>query len=147
MEETFKFERNLKVLEPFCIHFRALSIFTVYLFTYFIFLVLIICLYCFIIIILTIMCCADLFIAHIDPLIKDPLKRIQNDLLIKILLFFLAPAENLKIWEEMKKGTELGQKYCIRVKIDMSSVNGCMRDPVIYRCKDEPHVKTGDKYK
>lgn len=55
--------------------------------------------------------------------------------------------KNFKMWEEMKKGTELGQKCCVRAKIDMSSANGCMRDPTIYRCKNEPHPKTGTKYK
>ncbi|XP_066156798.1 bifunctional glutamate/proline--tRNA ligase isoform X2 [Euwallacea fornicatus] len=54
---------------------------------------------------------------------------------------------NLKIWEEMKKGSEIGQKYCIRAKIDMQSPNGCMRDPTIYRCKNEEHPRTGTKYK
>lgn len=23
----------------------------------------------------------------------------------------------------------------------------CLRDPVLYRCKNEPHLKYGDKYK
>ncbi|KAF7280930.1 hypothetical protein GWI33_005395 [Rhynchophorus ferrugineus] len=55
--------------------------------------------------------------------------------------------KNLQIWEEMKNGTEIGQKYCVRAKIDMQSVNGCMRDPTIYRCKNEPHPSTGTKYK
>ncbi|KAJ3655807.1 hypothetical protein Zmor_014918 [Zophobas morio] len=55
--------------------------------------------------------------------------------------------QNLKLWEEMKKGTEKGQKCCIRAKIDMQSPNGCLRDPTIYRCKNEPHPRTGDKYK
>uniref|UniRef100_T1IPR4 Uncharacterized protein n=1 Tax=Strigamia maritima TaxID=126957 RepID=T1IPR4_STRMM len=55
--------------------------------------------------------------------------------------------QNMQVWEEMKKGTEKGQKCCVRAKIDMQSANGCMRDPTIYRCKVEPHVKTGSKYK
>ncbi len=55
--------------------------------------------------------------------------------------------KNLSMWEEMKKGTELGQKCCIRAKIDMNSLNGTLRDPTMYRCKPETHVATGDKYK
>eukprot|EP01128_Nolandella_sp_AFSM9_P005782 TRINITY_DN2859_c0_g1_i1.p1 TRINITY_DN2859_c0_g1~~TRINITY_DN2859_c0_g1_i1.p1 ORF type:complete len:722 (-),score=235.94 TRINITY_DN2859_c0_g1_i1:152-2317(-) len=55
--------------------------------------------------------------------------------------------ENLKIWEEMKKGTELGATYALRAKIDYKSKNGTMRDPVIYRVVDFPHNRTGDKYK
>ncbi|CAH8618148.1 unnamed protein product [Schistosoma haematobium] len=55
--------------------------------------------------------------------------------------------QNLAWWEEMKKGTEQGLKCCVRAKIDMSSNNGALRDPTIYRCKIEPHVRTGSKYK
>jgi bifunctional glutamyl/prolyl-tRNA synthetase len=55
--------------------------------------------------------------------------------------------KNLKLWSEMKQGTEMGQKCAVRAKIDMQSDNGCMRDPTIYRCKTEPHVRTGTKYK
>lgn len=55
--------------------------------------------------------------------------------------------KNFKMWEEMKRGTEYGQKCCVRAKIDMNSANGCLRDPTIYRCKNEPHPKTGTKYK
>ena len=47
----------------------------------------------------------------------------------------------------MKRGTAEGQKCAVRAKMDMKSDNGCMRDPAIYRCKDEPHPATGDKYK
>ena len=53
----------------------------------------------------------------------------------------------MSLWKEMKEGTVLGQQCCIRAKIDMQSFNGCMRDPTIYRCKPEPHVRTGLKYK
>nr|CAH7725362.1 unnamed protein product [Callosobruchus chinensis] len=55
--------------------------------------------------------------------------------------------KNIAMWEEMKKGTQKGQQCCVRAKIDMQSPNGCMRDPTIYRCKNEPHPRTGDKYK
>ncbi|XP_053212138.1 bifunctional glutamate/proline--tRNA ligase-like [Panonychus citri] len=54
---------------------------------------------------------------------------------------------NLNLWNEMKKGSEIGKKCCVRAKIDMNSNNGCMRDPTIYRCKEMAHPKTGDKYK
>ncbi len=47
----------------------------------------------------------------------------------------------------MMKGSEEGQKWCIRAKIDMKALNGTMRDLTLYRCKPEPHVVTGDKYK
>ncbi|PIO62295.1 WHEP-TRS domain protein [Teladorsagia circumcincta] len=33
----------------------------------------------------------------------------------------------------MKKGTERGLQCCVRIKIDMQSNNGAMRDPTIYR--------------
>ncbi|CAD5118054.1 DgyrCDS6794 [Dimorphilus gyrociliatus] len=55
--------------------------------------------------------------------------------------------KNLSMWEEMKKGSSYGKTCCIRAKIDMQSNNGCLRDPTMYRCKEEAHVRTGTKYK
>ena len=55
--------------------------------------------------------------------------------------------KNLKLWSDMIAGNDQGQKCCVRLKIDMNSNNGCMRDPTIYRCKPEEHVRTGNKYK
>ncbi|XP_046823712.1 bifunctional glutamate/proline--tRNA ligase [Vespa crabro] len=55
--------------------------------------------------------------------------------------------KNLELWNEMQKGTAKGQECCVRAKIDYESVNGCLRDPTIYRCKPEPHPRTGTKYK
>jgi glutamyl-tRNA synthetase len=55
--------------------------------------------------------------------------------------------DSLAHFEEMKKGTEEGTKWFIRAKIDMSSNNGAMRDPVIYRCNPQPHHRTGSTWK
>nr|XP_022332735.1 bifunctional glutamate/proline--tRNA ligase-like [Crassostrea virginica] len=55
--------------------------------------------------------------------------------------------KNLTMWAEMKKGTPKGQTCAVRAKIDMKSDNGCMRDPTLYRCKLETHIRTGTKYK
>lgn len=57
------------------------------------------------------------------------------------------PEKNMKMWQEMKKASETGTKCAVRAKIDMQSLNGCLRDPTIYRCKPEPHPATGTKYK
>lgn len=65
----------------------------------------------------------------------------------KLFLLFLGVNKNLQMWEEMKKGTEYGQTCCLRAKIDMNSNNGCMRDPTLYRCKNQPHPRTGTTYK
>ncbi|XP_014383540.1 PREDICTED: bifunctional glutamate/proline--tRNA ligase isoform X2 [Myotis brandtii] len=54
--------------------------------------------------------------------------------------------KNLQMWEEMKKGSPFGQSCCLRAKIDMNSNNGCMRDPTLYRCKIQPHPRTGNRY-
>lgn len=67
--------------------------------------------------------------------------------IIGCVVICVAIETNLAIWEEMKRGSEIGQSYCIRAKIDMNSDNGCLRDPTMYRCRSEEHVETGDKYK
>lgn len=55
--------------------------------------------------------------------------------------------QNLFWWSEMKNGTDFGKKCSLRAKIDMQSKNGALRDPTIFRCKDELHIRTGSKYK
>lgn len=54
--------------------------------------------------------------------------------------------ENLKLFEEMKEGKYADGEKVLRAKIDMSSGNINMRDPVIYRVAHIPHHNTKDKY-
>ncbi|EFC43845.1 predicted protein [Naegleria gruberi] len=55
--------------------------------------------------------------------------------------------KNMEMWKELLAGTENGKKSVLRAKIDMKSLNKTMRDPVLFRSKDKPHPKLGDKYK
>ena len=55
--------------------------------------------------------------------------------------------ENLARFEEMKKGTDEGIRWCIRAKISVDNPNKAMRDPVIYRCSPEEHHRTGSTWK
>ena len=54
--------------------------------------------------------------------------------------------ENLRLFEEMKAGKYADGEKVLRAKIDMSSPNINMRDPVIYRIAHSSHHNTGDKW-
>ncbi len=54
--------------------------------------------------------------------------------------------ENLQLFREMKAGKFADGEKCLRAKIDMSSPNVNLRDPVIYRILRATHHRTGDKW-
>ncbi len=54
--------------------------------------------------------------------------------------------ENLRLFTEMKDGKFKDGEKVLRAKIDMSSPNINMRDPVIYRVLRAHHHRTGDKW-
>lgn len=54
--------------------------------------------------------------------------------------------ENLKLFEGMKNGEFEDGSKVLRAKIDMSSPNINMRDPIIYRIARMTHHNTGDKW-
>ncbi|MFV0517299.1 MAG: glutamine--tRNA ligase/YqeY domain fusion protein [Aminipila sp.] len=54
--------------------------------------------------------------------------------------------ENLKLFEEMKEGKYSDGEKVLRAKIDMSSPNINLRDPVIYRIAHTTHHNTADKW-
>ena len=54
--------------------------------------------------------------------------------------------ENLSLFEDMKAGKFEDGSKVLRARIDMSSSNINMRDPVIYRVAHMTHHRTGDKW-
>ena len=56
------------------------------------------------------------------------------------------PEENKRLFEEMRAGKHPEGSKVLRAKIDMSSSNMLMRDPVIYRIKFAHHHRTGDAW-
>ncbi len=54
--------------------------------------------------------------------------------------------ENLRLFSEMKDGKYKDGEKVLRAKIDMSSPNMHMRDPLMYRIRHAHHHRTGDKW-
>ncbi|MEA2736130.1 MAG: glutaminyl-tRNA synthetase [Humisphaera sp.] len=55
-------------------------------------------------------------------------------------------AENLDLFDRMRKGEFPDGSRVLRAKIDMASPNFNLRDPVMYRILHETHHNTGDKW-
>ncbi|MBU0716309.1 MAG: glutamine--tRNA ligase/YqeY domain fusion protein [Verrucomicrobia bacterium] len=57
-----------------------------------------------------------------------------------------AIAENLDLFKRMRAGEFAEGQYVLRAKIDMTSPNLHLRDPVIYRINKTPHHRTGAQW-
>ncbi len=57
-----------------------------------------------------------------------------------------SPQENLDLFERMKNGEFPDGSRTLRAKIDMSSPNVNMRDPIMYRILHAQHHRQGDKW-
>ena len=55
-------------------------------------------------------------------------------------------AENLQLFRQMRAGAFADGAHVLRAKIDMSSPNMLMRDPILYRIKHAHHHRTGDRW-
>jgi glutaminyl-tRNA synthetase len=55
-------------------------------------------------------------------------------------------AENLDLFNRMKKGEFEAGTYVLRAKIDMEDPNLLMRDPIMYRIMHATHHRTGDNW-
>jgi glutaminyl-tRNA synthetase len=54
--------------------------------------------------------------------------------------------ENLQLFTEMREGKYADGSKVVRAKIDMTSPNMLLRDPIIYRIKHAHHHRTGDNW-
>ncbi len=54
--------------------------------------------------------------------------------------------ENLDLFARMKNGEFKDGEHVLRAKIDMSSPNMNLRDPIMYRIRHEHHHRTGNKW-
>lgn len=54
--------------------------------------------------------------------------------------------ENLRLFKEMREGVYKDGEKVLRAKIDMSSSNINMRDPILYRILRATHHRTGDEW-
>jgi len=54
--------------------------------------------------------------------------------------------ENLDLFRRMKEGEFEDGVHVLRAKIDMASTNMKMRDPLLYRIRNEHHYRTGDRW-
>ena len=57
-----------------------------------------------------------------------------------------AAAANRDLFERMRAGEFEEGRYTLRAKIDMSSSNVVMRDPILYRIRFAHHYRAGDKW-
>lgn len=55
-------------------------------------------------------------------------------------------AENLDLFERMRKGAFQDGEKVLRAKLDLASPNMHLRDPLMYRIKHAPHHRTGTKW-
>jgi len=54
--------------------------------------------------------------------------------------------ENLELFEKMKNGEFKDGEHVLRAKIDMTSPNMKMRDPLLYRIRHAHHFRAGDEW-
>ena len=88
--------------------------------------------------------------AYVDELSQDKMREYRGTLNKpgKESPYRDRPAEeNLELFEKMRAGIFNEGEAVLRAKIDMSSGNINMRDPVMYRILDAAHPRTGAKWK
>ena len=89
-------------------------------------------------------------LAYVDEQSAEEMKKNRGDVVTPgtASAFRDRPAEeSLTRFEEMKAGQHADGSMVLRAKIDLSSSNMNMRDPVIYRIMHATHHNTGDQWR
>jgi glutaminyl-tRNA synthetase len=89
-------------------------------------------------------------LAYVDEQSPEEMKKNRGDVVTPGTAspFRDRPAEeSLNRFEEMKAGQHADGSMVLRAKIDLSSSNMNMRDPVIYRIMHATHHNTGDQWR
>lgn len=87
--------------------------------------------------------------AYVDDLNADEIREYRGTLTeagIESPYRNRSVAENLDLFERMRKGEFPDGAKVLRAKIDMASGNLNMRDPVLYRIRHASHQRTGDAW-
>lgn len=88
-------------------------------------------------------------LAYVDDLSQEEMSRMRdtnNGAGIPSPYRDRSVEENLALFEQMREGKFKDGEKTLRAKIDMSSPNINMRDPVIYRIIHNTHHRQGDKW-
>jgi glutaminyl-tRNA synthetase len=88
-------------------------------------------------------------LAYVDDLSADEIREYRGTLTApgKESPYRNRPIEeNLDLFEQMRNGNFGNGEKVLRAKIDMSSPNINLRDPIIYRISHTTHHNTGDKW-
>jgi glutaminyl-tRNA synthetase len=87
--------------------------------------------------------------AYVDDLSQEQFNKIKGTPTVPgkhSLYRDRTSSENLKLFDEMRSGKYQNGEKVLRAKIDMSSPNMHMRDPILYRIKHVDHHRTGDAW-
>ena len=88
--------------------------------------------------------------AYVDELSQDEIREYRGTLKrpgVESPYRNRPVAENLALFEQMRAGAFKEGEAVLRAKIDMTSGNINLRDPVMYRVLDAAHPRTGDKWR
>ena len=87
--------------------------------------------------------------AYVDSLNEDEIKQYRGTVTTpgkRSKYASRSVEENLDLFERMKNGEFKEGEHILRAKIDMSSSNMKMRDPLLYRIRHAKHFRAGDKW-
>ena len=83
-------------------------------------------------------------LVFVDNSSSEQIKQ-ERDAMVDSINRNNVPSINKVLWEKMKRGDKTDS--VLRIKLNMQSPNGSLRDPTIFRSIDIHHQHTKDKYK